>query len=95
MLQINERQDGALMFYRVLGEPYTQWRIQDFEKGGSSVYVTDHIKREARTLGVCGMWGHVPPGKFLISDLLRPLLVPFWGETARVGRPTAISSHCV
>ena len=33
--------------------------------------------------------GHVPPGKFLISDLLRSLLVPFWGETARVERPTA------
>ena len=33
--------------------------------------------------------GHAPPGKFLISDLLRSLLVPFWGETARVGRPTA------
>ena len=33
--------------------------------------------------------GHVPTGKFLISDLLRSLLVPFWGETARVGRPTA------
>ena len=29
-----------------------------------------------------------PPEKFLISDLLRSLLVPFWGETARVGRPT-------
>ena len=25
----------------------------------------------------------------MISDLLRLLLVPFWGETARVGRPTA------
>ena len=25
----------------------------------------------------------------MISDLLRSLLVPFWGETARVGRPTA------
>ena len=35
------------------------------------------------------MGGHVPPGKLLISDLLRSLLVPFWGETARVGRPTA------
>ena len=33
--------------------------------------------------------GHVPAGKFLISDHLRSLLVPFWGETARVGRPTA------
>ena len=38
------------------------------------------------------LWGggHVPPRKFLPSDLLRSLLVPFWGETARVGRPTAI-----
>ena len=33
--------------------------------------------------------GHVPPGKFLISDLLRSLLVPFGGETARVERLTA------
>ena len=33
--------------------------------------------------------GTCPLGKFLISDLLRSLLVPFWGETARVGRPTA------
>ena len=33
--------------------------------------------------------GHVLSGKFFISDLLRSLLVPFWGETARVGRPTA------
>ena len=33
--------------------------------------------------------GHVPPGNFLTSDLLRSLLVPFWVETARVGRPTA------
>ena len=32
---------------------------------------------------------HVPPGKFSISDLLRSLLVPSWGKTARVGRPTA------
>ena len=47
-----------------------QWRIQDFEKGGSSVHVTDRR-------GVWHMWGHVPPGKFLISDLLRLLLVPF------------------
>ena len=35
------------------------------------------------------MWGHVPPGKFLIPVLLRSLFVPFWGETARVERPTA------
>ena len=33
---------------------------------------------------------HAPPGKFLISDLLRSFLVPFWGEIARVGLPTAI-----
>ena len=35
------------------------------------------------------MWGTCPPGKFLISYLLRSLLVLFWGETARVGQPTA------
>ena len=33
--------------------------------------------------------GHVPPGKCLIPDLLRSLLVSFWGETARVGQPTS------
>ena len=27
--------------------------------------------------------------KILISDLLRSLLMSFWGETARLGRPTA------
>ena len=32
---------------------------------------------------------HVPAGKFFISDVLRSLLVPFWGEAATVGRPTA------
>ena len=36
-----------------------------------------------------------PPGKFLISDLLRLFLVLFWGETARVGQSTAKSSHSV
>ena len=55
-----------------------QWRIQDFEKGGSSVHVTDRIKRAKRALGVCGKGGTCPSGKFLISDLLRSLLVPFW-----------------
>ena len=32
-----------------------------------------------------------PPENFLISNLLRSLSVPFWGETARVGQPTAKS----
>ena len=64
-----------------VSEPHTsQWRIQDFEKGGSSVHVNDRIKRAKRALGGCGTWGggHVPPGKFMISDLLTSLLVPFW-----------------
>ena len=54
------------------------------------MHATDRIKRarKARARG-CGTWGHVPPGKFLLPDLLRSLLVPFWGETARVGQPTA------
>ena len=30
-----------------------------------------------------------PEEKFLISDLLRSLLVPFWGETTGVGQSTA------
>ena len=42
-----------------------------------------------KPLNLCSTWGTCPPRKFLLSDLLRSLLVPFWGETARVGRPTA------
>ena len=42
-----------------------------------------------RIYGGVARRGHAPLGKFLISDLLRLLLVLFWGETARVGRPTA------
>ena len=59
--------------------------------------------REALALGGLPRGGHVPPSlvpslgtrlmfppeKCLISDVLRSLLVPFWGETARVGQPTA------
>ena len=37
--------------------------------------------------------GHVPPGNFLISDLLRSLLVLFWVETARVVFETFKHSH--
>ena len=67
-----------------------------FSKGGfQRASDWSHIAREARALGGCGMWGHVPQENFLISGLLRSLLVPFWGETPRVGRPTAKSSHCV
>ena len=54
------------------------------------MHMTDCIKRAKHAHR--GMWhvgGHVPPEKFLISDLLRLLLVSFWGETAGVGRPTA------
>ena len=39
-----------------------------------------HKVREARTLGGVAHGGHVPPGKFLISDL-RLLLLSFWGKT--------------
>ena len=38
------------------------------------MHVTDRIMRAKRALGACGTWGHVPPGKFLASDLLRS----FW-----------------
>ena len=41
-----------------------------------------------RALGSVARGGHITPGKFLISDLTS-LFVPFWGETATVGRPTA------
>ena len=39
-----------------------QWRIQDLEKGGPSVHVTDVIKCAKRALGgvacgVCSTWG--------------------------------------
>ena len=50
------------------------------------MHVTDHINCAKR--GVA-RGGHVSLGKFSISDLLRLLLAPFWGETVRVGRPTA------
>ena len=59
------------------------------------MHVTDRIKRAKRAPGVCGTWGTCPPGKFLISDLRRSLLVLFWGKTAKIGRITAKSSHCV
>ena len=42
-----------------------------------------------------GVWGHVPPGKFWISDHLRSFLVYSWGEIVKVGRPTAKPSCCV
>ena len=48
-----------------------------------------HKAREARARGGAAREGYVPPGKFLISDLLSSLLVPFRGEPARVGRPTS------
>ena len=53
---------------------------------GSSVYVTNRIKRAKFVLGGVDCGKHVPPGKFS---------VPFWGETARVGRSTAKASRCV
>ena len=54
------------------------------------MHVTDRIKRAKRALGGVARWGGTcPPRKILISNFLRSLLVPFWGETARVGRPTA------
>ena len=50
------------------------------------------LDREAHNKGSGGM---LPQRKFLISDLLRLFLVPFWGEIARVAWSTAKSSHCV
>ena len=32
-----------------------------------------------------GVWGHAPPGKILISGLLRSFLVYSWGEIAKAG----------
>ena len=60
-----------------------------------SVHETDRIKRTKRVRLGCVTCRYVPPGKFFILDLLRSLLVSFWGETARVGRPTAKCSRCV
>ena len=45
--------------------------------------------QSAHARGGVARGGHVLPGKFLISDLLRSLLVLFGGETVRVGRPIA------
>ena len=61
-----------------------------FWKGGFQ-FASDwsHKAREAHALGGCGTWGTCPPRKIYVSDLLRSLLVPFWGETARVRQPTA------
>ena len=54
------------------------------------MHVTDRIKSVKRAhWEVWHVGGHVSPGKILILDFLRSLLVPFGGETARVGRPTA------
>ena len=47
------------------------------------MHMTDRIKRIKRALGGVAREG------MSISDLLRSLLVPFRGEKARVGRPTA------
>ena len=59
------------------------------------MHVTDRIKRAraSRARG-CGTWDMSPEENFLVSGLLRSLLVPFWGKIARVGRPTSKSSHC-
>ena len=61
-----------------------------FWKGGFQ-----YVLECAGSVPARGVWGHAPPGKFLISDLLRSFLVPTWGEIARVGWPTAKCSHCV
>ena len=46
------------------------------------MHVTDHIKCvRMRAWGAWHVGGHVPPGKFSISDHLRPFLVPFWSES--------------
>ena len=53
------------------------------------MHVTDRTKCAKCVLGSVVHWGHVPPGKFLISVLLGLLLVVFWGKTAKVRRSTA------
>ena len=53
------------------------------------MHVTKVTKRIKRALGGVAHGGGSPPRNILISDLQRSLLVPFWGEIARVGRPTA------
>ncbi len=49
----------------------------------TALYVVNEHACKARWL-YRGVWGHVPPGKFWISGLLRSLLVRFWGITAPV-----------
>ena len=80
------REAGA---YRRVCPQHAEWNF--------SVHVTDRIKRAKRALWAVAR-RNTSPRKifdFRHSDLLRSFLVPFWGETARVGQPTAKSSHCV
>ena len=55
------------------------------------MHATDGIKRKNRALVGVVRGGHVPAGKFLISDRLRSLLVPFWVSWTT----NCQSSHCV
>ena len=50
-----------------------------------------------RKMTICalarGVWGHAPPRKFWILDLLRSFLVQSWGEITKVGWRTAEPSQ--
>ena len=58
-------------------------------------YTWQSVIKRASAL-VRRIWGHARTGNFnfLISDILRWFLVPFWGKLTRIERPTATSCHC-
>ena len=51
-----------------------QGRRQKFTWGFPGIRGADKCTRSAATKGI---WGHAPPGKFCISDIVRSFLVHF------------------
>ena len=95
ILLISAYYSPALVFVQsVCNSKYTPVADLGFRKGGFQCaldcYTWRSVIMKAREARPLGGSGGMPPRKiFLISDLLRPFLVPFWGKIARVGRPTA------
>ena len=58
------------------------------------MHVTDRIRNPDR-IKCAGWGGDGDMSRFDFRPSKMVFLVPFWGETARVGRPTVKSSHCV
>ena len=79
----------SITLWAYLSEPLAA-ADQGFGKGGFQYALDWSHKTCERARARGGARGdRSPQENFLISDLLRSLLVPFWGETGRVGRPTA------